>query len=514
LERFVSPERHRAADAAINNLKPMSKNHPLPILDPLAAFVDVGSEQMFVSIAGGPPEVFGTFTVELERLRDWLKDRQVQSVAMEATGVYWLPLYGVLEQAGFQVSMVNGRQTRNLPGRKTDMKDCQWGATLHMHGLLQAGFVPPTAIRRLQDYMRLRSDHLICAASCVQLLQKALERMNIKLHDVISNLVGVSGLKVIEAILAGERDPEKLLALCDGQIRKRKGGQVRESLRGTWAEEHLFALRQALENWQHYQRQIAACDRQIEAVLAALADPAGASQTPQAQPATPAASSTVQPVVEPAVQPTVPAKAAPAAAQPAPAADPQRYKVSTVKRPGINAPQIDDFHALVVRLCGGKDLSVLPGHTDYSIVLIISEVGNDLSRWPTEKHFTSQLGLAPGSHQSGKRRGKVGCKRTRAGGVFCLMARALARSKDCALGGFYRRMQGRRGGLVATMALARKLAELFWRVMVKGLAYVEAGLKVYEAKVRETQNRALDRLAKKLGRTVLPPTDPAPLAHA
>ena len=144
----------------------MTTTNTLPVLDPLAAFVDVGSEHMHVSIAGGPPEVFGTFTTELHRLRDWLQERGVKSVAMEATGVYWLPLYGVLEAAGFKVSMVNGKQTRNLPGRKTDMKDCQWGATLHAHGLLQAGFVPPAQIRRLQDYLRLRADHLKRGGQC------------------------------------------------------------------------------------------------------------------------------------------------------------------------------------------------------------------------------------------------------------------------------------------------------------------------------------------------------------
>jgi len=238
----------------------------LGVLDPLATFVDVGSEQMHVSIAGGPPEVFGTFTTELHRLRDWLKERGVKSVAMEATGVYWLPLYGVLEAAGWKVSMVNGKQTRNLPGRKTDMKDCQWGATLHAHGLLQPGFVPPAQIRQLQDYLRLRSDHLTCAAACVQHQQKALERMNIKLHDVISSLVGESGIRVIKGILGGERDPARLLALCDQRIQNKKAERVKESLRGTWAEEHLFALRQAVENWEHYQRQIAACDQQIHAI--------------------------------------------------------------------------------------------------------------------------------------------------------------------------------------------------------------------------------------------------------
>lgn len=434
----------------------------LPVLDPLATFVDVGSEQMYVSVAGGPPEVFGTVTGQLHRLRDWLQERTVKSVAMEATGVYWLPLYGVLETAGFEVLMVNGKHTRNLPGRKTDMKDCQWGATLHAHGLLRAGFVPPADIRRLQDYLRLRADHIVSASASVQHMQKALERMNVKLHDVISSLVGASGLKVIEAILAGEREPQRLLALCDVQIQKKKADRVQEALRGTWAEEHLFALRQAVENWQHYQKQIAACDRQIEVVLRAISGPD--------QPA-----DSSRPTLAP-----------------------------SAKRPGVNAPQIEGLHGLLVKLCGGKDLTVLPAHTDYSLLQLIGEVGTDLSLWPTEKHFTAWLGVAPGSHQSGKRKGSVRRKRNRAGRLFCVMARSLARSKHVALGGYDRRMAGRRGGLVANIALARKLAEWFWRVMVKGVAYVEQGLAQYEEQVLETKRRALQRLAKQLGQVVLP----------
>jgi len=438
----------------------MTTKISLAVMDPLAAFVDVGSEQMHVSIAGESAEVFGTFTTELHRLRDWLRERGVKSVAMEATGIYWLPLYGVLESAGLKVSMVNGKQTRNLPGRKTDMKDCQWGATLHAHGLLQAGFVPPAQIRRLQDYLRLRGDHLSCAAACVQHQQKALERMNVKLHDVISSLVGESGIRIVEAILAGERDPERLLALCDKRIQNKKAERVKESLRGTWAEEHLFALRQAVENWQHYQRQIAACDQQIERVLRQISGPDESGGT--------------------------------------------EIKTKPLKRGGINAPQIEDLHHMLRKLCGGKDLTVLPAHTDYSLLQLLSEVGTDLSGWKTEQHFTAWLGLAPGSHQSGKRKGSVRRKRNRAGRLFCMMARSLAQSKNIALGGFYRRMAARRGGLIANIALARKLAELFWRVMVKGLDYAEAGLKAYEEQVLETKRRALSRLAKQLGRIVLP----------
>lgn len=431
----------------------------LPELDGCAAFVDVGSEQMHVSIAGGPPQVFGTVTVQLEALRDWLLAHEVRSVAMEATGVYWLPLYGVLEGARLEVLMVNGRQMRNLPGRKTDMQDCQWGATLHAHGLLRAGFVPPAHIRRLQDYMRLRADHITSAAGHVQHMQKALERMNIKVHDVISSLTGVSGLAMVRAILSGERNPERLLTLCDKRIQYTKAERIKEALRGTWAAEHLFALRQALQSWEHYQQQIAECDRQIEALLKEGEDA-------DAPPGTLTKSS----------------------------------KPSTA---GINAPHIPHLREMLMRLCG-CDLTVLPAHTEYSVLQLMGEVGTDLTKWATEKHFTSWLGLAPGSHQSGKRNRSVKRKRNRAGRLFCVMARSLARSKYIALGGFYRRMAARRGGLVANIALARKLAALFWRVKVKGMQYVERGLHDYEAKVLQTKQRALRSLAKQLGQRLVP----------
>ena len=435
----------------------------LPVLDSRAAFCDVGSEHMHVSIAGGLPKVFGTFTSQLHELRDWVLGEGVHSIAMEATGVYWLSLYGVLEAAGLEVVMVNGRQTRNLPGRKTDMKDCQWGATLHAHGLLKAGFVPPSNIRKLQDYQRLRTDHIASAASQVQHMQKALERMNVKLHNVISSLMGVSGLAIVHAILDGERDPAKLLELCHSMIRNKKAKAVIEALRGTWEPEHLFALRQALQSWEHYQRQIAECDQQIELLLQRTTyndtQGDGIGEKPKAQGG---------------------------------------------KHPSANAPQISGLHSMLIDLCQGKDLSILPGHTDYSVLQIISEVGTDLSKWPTEKHFTAWLGLAPGTSQSGKRKSNVKHRRNRVGRNFCMMARSLARSKDMALGGFYRRLAARRGGLIANIALARKLAVLFWRVMVKGTEFVEEGLAAYEAKFLEGKKRSLRRLARELGQTVSP----------
>jgi len=431
----------------------------LPVLDPTAAAIDVGSEQLHVSIAGGPPKVFGTTTGELHALRDYFLGQGVRSVAMEATGIYWLCPYEVLEQAGLEVVVVNGKYVKNLPGRKTDMKDCQWQATLHAHGLLKPGFVPPEHIRRLQDYLRLRSDHIVMAGSHEQHMQKALERMNLKIHDVISDLTGVSGLKMVEAILAGERNPVALLALCNPQIQKNKAGRLRAALEGTWKAEHLFALRQAHDLWLVYQRKIAECDQAIEGVLQQMVGPE----------------------------------------------DPKNPAPPATKRGGINTPQIAKLHSLLWRLCGGKDPTQLPGVADYVLLQVLSEVGTDLAKdWKTEKHFTAWMGLAPGSRQSGKRRGSQKRGRNRAGRLFCLIARSVGRSVDKALGGFYRRLKGRRGGLVANLALARKLAELFWRLMVHGTNYVEQGLKKYEEKVAQTEQRLLQKLARKYNLVLQP----------
>jgi len=437
---------------------------PLPVLDPKAAGIDVGSEKLHVSIAGDAPLVFGTFTSDLEALRDVLAKSGVRSVAMEATGVYWLYLYEVLEAAQLEVVVVNGRHVRNVRGRKTDMQDCQWLATLHAHGLLRGGFVPPAQIRRLQDYQRLRADHIVGAASQVQRMQQALERMNVKFHDVISDLTGVSGLKVVRAILEGERNPARLLALCDPQIQNQKSAVVKKSLQGCWKPEQLFALRQALELWETFQTKIADCDREMEKLLHELAGP----ESPEG------------------------------------GADASALKLAPAKAPNKNTPAIQGLQKLLARICGGCDVTQLPGLSVHLTLQLISEVGTDLSRWPSEKHFVSWLGLGGGQNQSGKRKRSVKAHRNRAGRMFCAAARALAQSLDKALGGFYRRLRGRLGGLAANVALARKLAQLFYRLLRFGAQYVEKGLKDYEAKVLATEARLLRKLAAKQGFTLIP----------
>ena len=289
---------------------------------------------------------------------------------------------------------------------------------------------------------------------------KALERMNVKLHDAISSLAGASGMAVMRAIVAGERETAALLALCDIQIRRAKAEQVKEALRGTWRDEHIFALQQALHSWDHYQHLIAQCDGRIQAVL-------------------------------PAHDPTRPALPGPA------------------KRGGANAPEIAMLREILAQMCGGRDLTKLPALTHYGVLQLVGETGTDLSKWPTEKHFTAWAGLAPGSHDSGKRRGNVKRRRNRTGQLFCMMASALARSKTIALGAFYRRMAARRGGLVANKALARKLAAWYWRIMVKGDDYVERGIANYEDQTRRAKERALRRLAKELGQQLTPVVSPA-----
>lgn len=428
-----------------------------------AAAVDVGSEQLYVAVVDQAVQVFDTFTESLQALCTYLLAAGVTSVAMEATGVYWLPVYEVLEAAGLEVYVVNGAHVKSLPGRKSDMQDCQWLAELHSLGLLRNGFVPPPTIRRLRDYQRLRQDHIRMGSAHIQHMQKALDRMNLKIHEVLSDLTGLSGLRLIAAILNGVRNRHVLLERCDVQIVRRKRAAMLKALEGNWRPEHLFALRQAHQGWEFYQQQIAACDREIQAVLEELV-----AQAPPS-PATGGGS------------------AAP-------------------KRLHHHAPQIAGLHTLLLRLNGGQDLGALPALSDYSVLQLLGEVGTDMSRWPSAKHFTAWLGLAPRSRQSGKRRRREKRFRNPAGQIFCVVARSLARSKHLALGGFYRRLRAMHGRQVANIATARKIAVLFYNTLRFGLAYVEQGLERYEATYRQQRLRGLQRHAREFGLTLVPAT--------
>ncbi len=425
-----------------------------------AAGIDVGSEQLFVAVAAGPVRVFSTFTTALIQIKEHLLAQQVTTVAMEATGVYWVPIFEVLEEAGLEVYVVNAAQARNLPARKTDMKDCQWLAELHSKQMLNSGFIPSAAIRELRDYTRLRQDHIQMATPHILHMQKALDQMNLKIHEVLSDLTGASGQRLVQAILGGERQPERLVELCDVLVLKNKRSQMIEALQGRWKESQLFALRQAYENWGHYQKQIAACDQQMGRVLERLA----AQQ---------------------------PVKLTPAG-------------TTTRKRLHKNAPAVKNLGALLLTLTGGHDLTQLPCLTNYSILQLLAEVGTDMTRWPDAKRFTAWLGLAPGSRQSGKTKKSQPRFRGKAGKLFCVVAQSLAQSKYLALGGFYRRIRGRHGGQVANIAAARKLAVLFYNTLRHGWNYVEQGLLEYEKKYKEQYLKRLKATAKRFGMQLIP----------
>jgi transposase len=422
--------------------------------------IDIGQEEIYTACAQ-TTEVrhFKTFSADLEIATTYLKERGVTKVAMEATGVYWIPIHDLLESKGLEVTVFNGAHARNMPGRKSDVQDCQWHAMLHSHGLLVPCFIPTEEVRQLRCFYRLREDHLGIGASHIQHMQRALDLMNVRLHLVLSQLHGVSGLRVIRAILAGERDPEALSALCDAQILKHKRAQVVASLQGHWQEHHLFALRQALEGYEFCQAQARACDQQIEALLERI----NRDQPPQ----TPESG----------------------------------RKIKTVRH---NAPAIGNLHGHLITMTGGRDATKLPGISPLGFMKLLAETGPDLSAWPTEKHFTSWAGLAPGSNQSGHRRKRVRRKKTLVGQLFREAVLSLAKSKHLALGAAYRKLRARRGAPIAVTAIARKLAELYYRLMTKGLDYVEEGIARYEERHRQQTMRYLQKAAEAFGLTLTP----------
>jgi transposase len=433
----------------------------LPTLNSHAAGIDAGSTRFFVATPDGEVTSFESYTADLYRLRAHLHQHAVRTVAIEATGVYWLCLYDILEEAGIEVCVVNGAHVKNLPGRKSDVQDCQWLQQLHAHGLLRASFVPDGPVRALRTYMRVREDHIRCAAMHVQLMQKALDQVNVKLHTVISQLNGASGLAVVRAILAGERNPARLAELCDARILKTKRAAVERSLHGRWMPEHLFALGQALAGWEFCQKQIQECDAVIARQLEQLTQ--GKPPPESTQP---------------------PAKSG-------------RHHV----------PAIPDLHTRLLTIQDGRDASVLPGLTDTSWLKLIAEVGTDLGRWPNEKAFCSWLGLSPGKNQSGQRARRARRRpKTAAGQIFRLAAQSVGKSRYLALGGFYRRLKARTNPAIAIVATARKIAILFYRAMREGMAFVERGLQAYEDAYRQRKLRHLQRSAAQLGYTLQPST--------
>ena len=432
------------------------------LMHPDSAGIDIGSEKVYVSFRGNCVKNYGTFTVDFRSLVLELQSHGITSVAMEATGVYWYSLYEHLEAAGIEVYLVNGGHVKNVPGRKSDVQDCQWLQELHSYGLLRKSFIPQAVIRQLRTYTRLREDHIEMGCSHIQHIQKALTSMNIRLHQVISQITGKSGMRVLKAILSGERNAEALLTLCTSSIIKKKGEQVLLSLEGNYKSEHLFALKQAVQGYEFYEQQRLSCDAEIEVLLKSINEdlPPPSNECPTFD------------------------------------------KGKTARH---NAPKIDNLHQLLITINGGKDVAAISGFSDKMVLKLVGEIGNNVDAWPSEKHFTSWLGLTPKTDQTGNtRRKKRNRAKTRAGQIFKEAILSIAASKNLALGSFYHRIKSKQGPKIAVVATARKLAIQFYNALKYGIQFVEQGVKEYETKQKQRTEQFLIKKAQQLGYQLVP----------
>ena len=437
----------RSKRQASSQLEPINAN---------AAGIDIGSQTHWVCVpadrATENVRSFGSFTTDLYALADWLQACQVETVAMESTGVYWIALFQILETRGFEVKLVNAHHVKTLPGRKSDVLDCQWIQQLHSYGLLSASFRPDDQVCVLRSYIRQRDNLVRSACVHVQRIQKALTEMNVLLHQVVSDITGATGMAIIRAIVAGEHDPQALAALRHPRSR-RSATEIAQTLQGDYRQEHLFILQQELALYDAYQVQLAACDVQIEQCLSTFE----------------VTSELDLPV----------------------ASSPRR-------KPQDNQPAFD-LQTHLERI-SGVDFTQIDGMGALTVQTILSEVGLDASRFPTVKHFTSWLGLCPGSCITG---GKVKNSRTRrvinrAANAFRMAAVAAGKTRS-ALGAFYRRLRTRLGAPKAVTATAHKLARLFYRLWSSGGTYDDPGVNYYEQRYQEQIVKGLRKKAQAMG---------------
>jgi len=449
----------------------------LTIVHPDAAGIDVGNESHFAAVPAGrdaqPVREFGSWTADLQRMAGWLKACGIRTVAMQSTGVYWIAVQEALEQAGLEVYLVNARGTKNLPGRKTDVQECQWVMKLHTYGLLANSFRPPEQIRMVRTIWRHRDRLVKDAGRAIQQIQKALTTMNIRLANAISDVSGVTGLAIIRAILKGERDPRELAKLRDRRIQASEEEVVR-SLEGNWRDDVLFELKQVVEGYDFYQQQMVACDQELQKYLAVLPDRKGERE---------------------AVVDTAPTKGSKKGRK---SKAERRGKTRRKNQPGF------DLEAELHRVFG-VDLTRIDGIDIMTGQVILSELGPDLSAFPSEGHFASWLELAPRRDISG---GKVIKQKTResknkVANALRMAAESLSRS-DSYLGARYRRLRGRLGGKKAVKAMARYLACLAYRLLTKGQAYVDRGAAYFESRRTEREIVALQRKATELGMQLVP----------
>lgn len=443
----------------------------LEVIHPHAAGIDVGNSTHYVAVRPDrdeePVRRFECFTADLHRLADWLEQCGVTTVAMQSTGVYWIPLYEILDDRGFEVYLVNARHTRNLPGRKSDVQESQWLLKLHTYGLLSNSFHPTAEIRTLRIYWRQRGNLVQAVSTCIQRMQKVLTQMNVQLANVISDLSGATGQRIVRAILAGERDPNALAELRDPRVRASRE-EIAKSLEGTWQPALMFVLKQEVEMYDTYLQRITECDRELEGHLKRFADRVISSP----QDAIPAQVGTTGPAAK-------------------------RRKTAH-----SHAPQFDLSGEL--RRVSGVDLTLIDGIDVVVAQTLISEIGLDMSCWPTEDNFASWLGLCPDNRITGEKVFKRGTRRVinRAAYALRMAASTLLKSRSY-LGAQYRRFRTKLGAPKAITAMAHKLARLVYRMLKYGQEYVDKGAQYYEQRHRQQQIALLKKRAAKLGLLVI-----------
>ena len=433
-------------------LKPQDRTLGLSVVHPQAAGIDVGNAEHYVAIPphldAEPVRMFGCFTADLHRLADWLQQRGIETAAMQSTGVYWIALYDILSERGIKVFLVNARDTKNMPGRKTDVQECQWLLKLHVYGLLKNSFRPEEEICVMRSLWRQRQQHIGDASRRIQHMQKALTQMNVQLANVIGDLSGWTGQAILRAILKGERDPRELAKLRDARV-KASAEQIAKSLEGNWRMELLFILRQEYDSYQSLQRQIQECDQELQKHFQTMRQKADPEQ------------------LEP---------------------------VARNKRPHGNVPENLDLRDELYRITG-VDLIQIDGMNVRTAQTVIAECGYDMSRWETEGHFVSPRNKISGGKVIGREGRKVV---NRAGQALRTAACTLLRSGSY-LGAQYRRLRAKLGAPKAIKAMANKLARILYRLLKHGQSYVDKGAECYEQKYRQQQIQMLTKRATSLG---------------
>jgi transposase len=454
-------EEHAMEDNPVGRQRSKKKAKRPTLLEqikPNAAGIDCGSRHHHVAVPvdrdAEPVRRFKTLTPDLHRLADWLAACRIETVAMEATGVYWIPIYEILEERGFEVVLVKARHVKNVPGRKTDVVDCQWIQELHSLGLLRGSFRPSAEIASLRAYLRHREKLVQDAASHIRRMQKSLVLMNVQLHNVITDITGKTGMQIVRDISSGVTDPKALARHRDARCRATEE-EIASSLTGNYRPEHVFVLRQNLELYDSYQRQIETCDGEIESLLHELAN----------------------------------RHDCPATALPAPR---RRHRLQK------NEPRFE-IRSPLHRL-SGADITQIDALGPYTALRLISEIGTDMTRWPTEKHFTSWLTLAPKNKITGGRliSSKTQPSASRAAAMLRMCAMSVGKTAT-ALGAYYRRIAYRIGKAKAITATARKIAILVYRVLRGDIDYSDPGADVYEARHRTRTLRNLPNRAQRLG---------------